>query len=141
LTSWDVAGPFTRTDDDIARRADDPRVSWRPAPHDERGAILTGAVVDYHGPKTVAYLRARVRRAAPEGAVLHLSTVDDLALWVNGRFHWFVPRSEMAWHDFWSNPAHAGRRIPVSLVAGDNQLVVRVRGGVYASGGFFARID
>lgn len=65
---------------------------------------------------------------------------DDLALWVNGRFHWFIPRRSAAWHDFFRNPAHAGQSIPVPLLAGDNDLVFRVRGGVYASGGFYARV-
>jgi hypothetical protein len=37
-------------------------------------------------------------------------------------------------------PAHAGRRVPLDLARGANEVVVRVRGGVYASGGFFARV-
>ena len=32
-------------------------------------------------------------------------------------------------------------RIPLPLRAGANELVIRVRGGVYASGGFYARIE
>ena len=43
--------------------------------------------------------------------------------------------------DFPSNPAHRGQRIPVPLQRGDNHLVLRVRGGVYASGGFYARME
>ncbi len=74
-------------------------------------------------------------------AILHVSTVDDLTLWVNGRFRSFIMREELAWHDFWRNPAHEGQRIAIALREGANDIVLRVRGGVYASGGFFARIE
>lgn len=47
----------------------------------------------------------------------------------------------MAWYDFWTNENHAGQRIPVELIAGENEIVIRVRGGVHASGGFFARVE
>jgi hypothetical protein len=141
LTSWQVAGPFGRTRDGLAERpADSPR-AWRPLATDARGAVITGRVVDYHGPRTVAYFRTQVTSPDAGRALLHVSTVDDLALWVNGRFRWFISRQPLAWFDFWTNPAHQGQRIPVPLVAGANDLVLRVRGGVYASGGFFARVE
>lgn len=141
LTAWEVVGPLERTEDGVARDPEAASGRWRPFETDGRGAVVTGRVVDYHGPRTVAYFRTRVRAERDGEAVLHLSTVDDLALWVNGRFHWFVPRQALAWHDFWRNPDHAGRRIPVPLRAGTNELVLRVRGGTYATGGFFARIE
>lgn len=140
LTAWEVAGPFERTRDDVARAPDRFSDVWRPFEVDPRGAVITATVVDYHGPKTVAYFRSQVESPAPGPAVLHLSTVDDLALWVNGRFHWFIPRGQLAWYDFWRNEAHAGIRIPITLRAGRNEIVLRVRGGVYATGGFFARV-
>ena len=74
-------------------------------------------------------------------AVLHLSTVDDLAVWINGRFHSFVKREGLAWWDFWFNEEHGGQRIPFDLQEGANEIVIRVRGGAYASGGFFARVE
>ena len=46
-----------------------------------------------------------------------------------------------AWFDFWKNPDHAGRKIEIPLKAGQNQIVLRVRNGQYASGGFFARLE
>jgi hypothetical protein len=97
--------------------------------------------VDYHGPRTVAYFRTSPNVAIGGNAVLHLSTADDLAVWVNGRFHWFVPRGNAAWFDFATNPQHRGQRIPVDLQSGPNDIVIRVRGGVYATGGFFARLE
>jgi hypothetical protein len=95
--------------------------------------------VDTHGPQTVAYFRTQVTAAAAKPARLELSTADDLAIWINGRFHWFVARHAAAWFDFFSNPKHAGQSIPLPLRPGANDVVIRVRGGVYATGGFFAR--
>jgi len=140
LTRWEVLGPLTRTDDGAGRS---PAASGHPVRAfgtDARGAVITASVVDFHGPKTVAYFRTRVARAEDGPAMLQISTADDLALWVNGRFHWFIPRGDAAWFDFARNTGHAGQTIPLDLVHGDNDLVLRVRGGVYASGGFFARV-
>ena len=140
-TTWDAIGPLQRTRDDIASSPQRPSLPWRRIETDARGAVITARVVDYHGARTVSYLRTIVKAEADGERMLHLSTVDDLALWVNGRFHWFIPRASAAWFDFPSNPAHRGQRIPVPLQRGDNHLVLRVRGGVYASGGFYARME
>ena len=139
LTSWTVAGPFTQHDDQIAR--DPARAEWRLAPVDGRGAVLTAAVTDYAGPRTVAYFRTTVEAAAPGEAILHISSVDDPVIWINGRFRGFPARDDLAWHDFWSNPDHAGNRLRIALRRGTNDIVIRVRGGQYATGGFFARIE
>ncbi|MEZ5291877.1 MAG: hypothetical protein R2745_12395 [Vicinamibacterales bacterium] len=139
LTSWEMAGPLTATDDDIARhpaRYD----AWRRVTTDHRGAVVTGHDVDTHGPRTVAYYRTHIRPAAPGTVDLVFGTADDLAVWSNGRFQAFLSRQDAAWYDVHTNPAHPGRRLPLDLVPGDNDVVVRVRGGVYASGGFFARV-
>lgn len=141
LTTWDKIGPLDQTDYDIERHPDDRRNTWQSFQTDGRGAVLTGMITDYRGPKTVGYFRTRVRRDVPGEAILHLSTVDDLAVWVNGRFQGFVPRGDYAWFDFWKNPEHRGQKFPISLDQGVNQIVLRVRGGVYTAGGFFARIE
>jgi len=141
LTSWQVLGPLNRTHDEAAREPEAAGLDWRPFETDARGAVVTGRVVDYHGSETTAYFRTQVSSAGAREATLHLSTVDDLAIWVNGRFHWFVARGSRAWPDFGVNPEHAGQRIPIRLQAGANDIVIRVRGGVYASGGFFARLE
>ena len=139
-TRWQVAGPFDRTDDDIARAPGRHR-AWRAFEVDARGAVITTRIVDSHGAHTVAYFRTTVPVAAAGDAELQISTADDLAVWVNGRFVSFVPRQAAAWFDFHRNARHAGHRIPIALRAGANDIVVRVRGGVYASGGFFARVN
>jgi hypothetical protein len=141
LTDWEVAGPMPHTRDDLARSPDAHPQMWRPFACDARGAVITARVVDYHGPDAVAYFRARVVTDVGGPAMLNISTIDDLALWVNGRFHWFIPRDDHAWYDFWRNPAHDGQHIPIQLVSGENEIVVRVRGGVYASGGYFAWLE
>jgi hypothetical protein len=138
LTDWHVSGPHQQTDDRIARHPDS--APWSQFQTDARGAIVTGRVVDYHGRSTVAYFRAPLRAETAGPRELEFSTADDLAVWLNGEFQAFVPRQDLAWFDFPVNTAHRGRRLPVTLRAGVNDLVVRVRGGVYASGGFFARL-
>ena len=141
LTKWQVAGPLPRTSDDIARTPARHAYEWRSLETDERGAVSTASVIDFHGARTVAYFRTIVTRRDSGAAVLHVSSVDDLALWVNGRFAWFIPRTDAAWYDIATNATHAGRRIPIDLRAGTNDIVVRVRGGTYAAGGFFARVE
>lgn len=137
IHQWQVIGPLPRTRDSIAQLP--ARQDWRPFETDRRGAVVSARVVDYHGNDAVAYFRTRISVPADTGGFLHFSSVDDLALWVNGHFAWFIPRGDMAWFDFWTNDTHKGQRIPVRLRQGDNDIVLRVRGGVYASGGFFAR--
>jgi hypothetical protein len=141
LGSWQAIGPFDRTHDAIVDGSLPPNSSWQPFDVDARGAVVTGRIVDYHGTRTVAYFRTSCASSREADATLHFSTVDDLAIWVNGRFQWFLPRAEAAWFDFWSDPKHKGQQIPVTLKQGSNEIVIRVRGGVYASGGFFARLE
>jgi hypothetical protein len=141
LTSWDVAGPFTATDDAIARDPEKSVGTWRPFATDARGAVVTARVTDFHAARTVAYLRTRIMSPTAGPAALVFSTVDDLALWMNGRFNWFVPRAAAAWYDFATNPKHAGQKIPIDLREGANDVVLRVRGGAYAAGGFFVRLE
>ncbi|MCI0413348.1 hypothetical protein L0222_11185 [bacterium] len=141
LTRWEVLGPLERNKDDVPRNTDAKGNSWRSFATDERGAVITAMVTDYQGPRTVAYFRTRFEHGKDEELFLHISTVDDLAVWVNGRFQWFIPRDENAWFDFRKKPEHAGQRIPIPIRKGENQIVVRARGGVYASGGFYACLE
>ncbi len=64
-----------------------------------------------------------------------------MQIWVNGAFSGFLPRQDYAWFDFWKNPEHQGWRLRIDLEPGENQILIRVRGGEYASGGFFARLE
>jgi len=150
VTRWNVLGPLTAMveavekapfDRGLAVEDDGRTVRWRPFETDPRGAVVTGRVTEQRGPRRVAYLHAVVE--SPTGGTGHLaiSSVDDLALWVNGDFLGFVGRDDAAWWDVGENPDHRGTRASIPLRAGENHLLVRVVGGVYASGGFFLRID
>jgi hypothetical protein len=156
LTRWEVLGPLAAPADHVAREAGASRssvagreISWRPFEPDRRGAVVTGRVTEYTGARTVAYFRTAVVAESDREAVLHVSTTDELALWVNGDFFGFIYRDGYvsedndwnAWWDFWRNPAHAGSVVPIGLRRGTNHIAVRVRNGQFASGGFFARIE
>jgi hypothetical protein len=142
VTEWEVAGPYPEHMEAIERDMRDPPGGWRPAPVDARGAVITAAVTDYRGPRTVGYFRAHVTVPRDTVLALHLSSVDDVAIYINGRFTGgFIPRQPLAWWDFWKNPDHAGYPVHLELEAGTNRVLIRTRGGVYASGGFFARLE
>jgi hypothetical protein len=74
-----------------------------------------------------------------ESAELQFSSIDDLTIWINGQFYGYAYRDSLAWFDFGRNPEHPPT-VSIPLGPGDHQVLVRVRGGVYASGGFFARV-
>jgi hypothetical protein len=137
LTNWQV-GPFDRTHDDVARHPE--RGRWAKFEADSRGAVITGRVVDYHGPNTVAYFRATIDSKAAGESQLEFSTSSDLSAWLNGQFIAGASRQDFAWFDFTTNKEHQPRRLTVTLRAGRNDLVVRVRGGAYAEAGFFSRV-
>jgi len=88
-----------------------------------------------------SYIRAYlVTLEVPEGARERLvfSSMDDLALWHNGRFLGYTGRETFAWHDVGLNPDHPPTDW-IDLDPGVHRVLVRIRGGAYASGGFFAR--
>lgn len=158
LTEWHVAGPKKRPDAELEDNhrarlehdaADRVPPGWRDLETDRRGAVVTGRITEYAGQRPVAYFRTLVEADAAGEAILHFSTTDELALWVNGEFLGFIYRNGYrfgtrdwnAWHDFWKNPEHSGSRVPIRLTPGLNEVLVRVRNGQFASGGFFARLE
>lgn len=158
LTDWEVIGPLAGPVVGIERSGDASqreitaggvKYSWRPFEVDPRGAVVTGKVTEYSGGRPVAYFRTVIHAPAEEIVTLHITTLDELAISVNGRFRGFLYRDGYvsgendwnAWYDFWKNPAHAGRRMEVALRPGPNQIVVRVYNGQFASGGFFAYLE
>ena len=80
---------------------------------------------------------------------MHFTTTDELALYLNGKDYGRVYRDGYvskdndwnAWYDFWKNPQHAGRQVELLLKKGKNILVIRVRNGQFASGGFFVYVE
>ncbi|HEX9884924.1 MAG TPA: hypothetical protein VGA70_00475 [Longimicrobiales bacterium] len=150
VTDWRVLGPLTRMVQEVETRPFDPglaledggrTVTWRPWATDPRGAVVTGLVTDYRGPRKVAYFLAEV--TSPQGgqATAAFSTVDDLAVWINGQFWGFPLGDDAAWWDVGTNPDHPDITAQMSLRPGVNHILIRVVGGSYATGGFFMRID
>lgn len=116
---------------------------------DKRGAVVTGKITEYQGESPLAYFRTIVESETEKNVLLHFSTLDELALWINGRFIGYIyrngygPRGNRdwnAWFDFWENPGHKGRKAFIRLKPGLNQIVIRIRNGQYASGGFFVHL-
>lgn len=149
VTEWSVLGPLTRNlptrlegsfDEDLTVEDDGRSVSWRPFTADHRGAIVTASVTEYRGSRRVAYFHAEVQSEDGGDAVLLISSTDDLAIWVNGVFAGFLPRQGRAWWDSLDNPEHRPARAFVTLRSGRNDIVIRVAGGVYATGGFYLAV-
>ena len=158
ITDWEVVGPFAKPIPEIERNGkpipeihiDRERYTWMPFLTDPRGAVITGKVTEYIGDRTVAYFRTIVHASVEKKVTFHVTTIDELALWVNGNFYGYIYRDGYvsgdqndwnAWYDFWKNPEHEGRRIQIDLMKGENQILLRTRNGQYASGGFFARLE
>jgi hypothetical protein len=148
VTGWQVLGPLTRAHLDL-ERLEDPaqgvviegstRHTWRPAPVDARGAMVTGEIVDFLGPRTVAYFLVTIEVRPGARRRLVFSSIDDLTLWRDGEFLGYSYRDTFAWHDVGHNPDHPPTDW-IDLDPGVHHVLVRIRGGVYASGGFFARL-
>jgi hypothetical protein len=150
VTDWTVMGPMVTPRDELAVHpyADDARVEedgrtlrWRPARVDARGAIVTSADVEYDGGRRTAYFHGTLRAERDGPHRLHISSVDNLAIWVDGTFEGFFTRQPYAWWDFRTHPEHEGRSTVLDLAPGDHSVVVRVVGGTYATGGFFMALE
>ena len=150
LTDWEVHGPVTGPI--LALERAEPAaqtLDWRPFPTDRRGAVVSGQVTEYSGGRSVAYFRTTIHSDSDREATLHISSTEELSLFLNGRFGGFVYRDGYltsdndwnAWYDFGVNPDHAGRRVPIQLRKGENEILLRSRNGQFAAGGFFARLE
>ncbi len=150
VTDWGVLGPLTKAMPEIEAAPSPVAVAavsdqgamnhWRRFATDSRGAVVTGQVTEYTGSRTVAYFATTIRVEASETATLQFSTADNLAVWRNGKFEGYFDRDQFAWHDFGKSPKHPPEYAYIRLAPDVNQVLVRVRGGQYATGGFFARV-
>ncbi len=157
ITHWEVIGPYNKPNSVIERNhstnnsspEDSPGLTWNRFTTDARGCIITGSVTEYNGENTVAYFRTSLNAHRDTVATLHFTTTDELALFLNGRDVGRVYRDGYvsktndwnAWYDFWENPEHEGRKVRIPLAKGENELIIRVRNGQFASGGFFVYRD
>jgi hypothetical protein len=149
VTEWSLLGPLSTMHADVEAGSVGPaddilddgrRVRWRPAPVDPRGALVTARATEYRGSRRVAYFRAEIPSTRTGPAVLEFSTTDALAIWLNGSFLGFAAAQDRAWWDAAPGSEHDPVRAAVTLRRGSNELLVRVVGGTYASGGFFLRV-
>jgi hypothetical protein len=148
VTSWKALGPLAGSNSELERAADPGaravieagvEYAWRDFEVDPRGAVVTGRVTDFLGRRTVAYFLTTIEIPEGEAGRFEFSSIDHLAFWVNGRFEGYSYRDRLAWHDFGRNPDHPPTA-SLPLQEGMNRVLIRARGGVYASGGFFARV-
>ncbi|MCP3956465.1 MAG: hypothetical protein GY719_01290 [bacterium] len=145
LTDWQVLGPLSSAVPAVEKATgpgtdgvfqDGAWHRWRRFATDPRGAVVTGRLTEFYGDRNLAYLRTTIEVAEGEQAELQISTIDDLAGWTNGVFHGYWTRDRFAWYDF--RKVEPGDGLP--LEPGTHHLLLRVRGGQYATGGFFARV-
>lgn len=156
ITEWEVLGPLNKPYPSIERsentdtckvHLNEEILTWENFETDSRGCVVTGRITEYEGENEIAYFKTIID-AEEEGIVkLHFTTTDELTLYLNGKDHGriyrdgYISRSNdwNAWYDFWKNPDHKGRVRDLPLKKGKNVLIIRVRNGQFASGGFFVR--
>ena len=158
ITKWEVFGPITKPNsvieqavnyDDVLVDKNGESLNWKNFKTDPRVAIISAKITEYQGENTVAYFRTLLVAEEDKTVTLHFTTTDELALFLNGKDAGRVYRDGYvskdndwnAWYDFWKNSQHKGRKKKISLKKGKNQLVVRVRNGQFASGGFFVYME
>jgi hypothetical protein len=150
VRDWKVLGPLQATHKELEQRAvptsggvieNGVAHLWREFQTDGRGAVVSGRVVDFLGEKTVAYFHSAIEVPQGSAAELEFSSIDDLTMWLNGKFEDYSYADDYAWHDFGVNPDHpSSPYASLPLAEGINHVLIRIRGGRYASGGFFAAV-
>lgn len=104
-------------------------------------AIGDDAIVIGRWQRTAAYFLTTVVVGEKETAAMRFSTIDAMALSVNGRFAGYSEGERYAWYDFGVNPDHPPTSYTeLPLAPGANQVLIRVRGGIYSTGGFYAAV-
>ena len=151
ITDWEYAGPFGNPQISLERpHGKETSIDWKKFNTDGRGAVITGRITEYDGEREVAYFRTFIQSETDREVTLHISSIDEIGLFVNKRFYGFIYRMGYisgaglnwnAWYDFWENEQHEGRRVTIDLKKGANEIMVRVKNGHFASGGFFMRLE
>jgi len=159
VTSWEYLGPFERSvipleETDIGMKStvsiNGESVSWKTIDTDARGALITARITEYDAGRDIAYFRTKIDLDSDKELTLHISSTEELGLYVNGLFQGFIYRQGYgnktaldwnAWYDFQTNKEHEGKRVAVSLKKGTNYIMFKSRNGQFASGGFFMGID
>jgi hypothetical protein len=142
ITQWEFFGPLDRADDllELGRAHDANTGAWTAFSADGRGAVVAAQVLDYLGPRTIGYFRTTIEAREPRSVTLRLASLNQAAIWLNGRFMGHAPAVETAWRDIAVDSTRPHIDARLRLRAGTNTLVLRLRGGQYASGGFYAAL-
>jgi len=119
-----------------------PTDGWRDLPPDYRGALITGALVQYRsGTASDVWLRASFAASDDAPPVwLAFSSANRLDVWANGDYRGSIGPEAYIWRDFLDNPQHAGARLSVYPKSGNNDVLIHVNGNRFAGGGFFAEV-
>ena len=150
VADWQVIGPFCGTVPEIERdgyipekvyEKDGKKYQWKPFKTDKRGCVVSGCLTEFVGGKYIAYFHTTIQSDSAEIVNLHTSSNEALVYWFNGEFLGYDDAARYAWYDFWKNPDHKGVSGPIKLKPGTNSLLICVRGGKYAGGGFFVRLE
>lgn len=151
ITDWQVIGPFCGTLPELEKDGFQPEKTytekngategWQKFSTDKRGCVVSGKLTEFTGGRNIAYFHTTIYSDSAAVANLHVSSNEALAFWFNGEFQGYDYASRYAWYDFWKNPDHKGSDGPVNLRPGKNSLLIRVRGGKYAGGGFFVHLE
>jgi hypothetical protein len=144
IRQWQVAGPLTPLEGAPSHELPDvlSAARWRGFDTDARGMVRSGRVTEYLGERRVAWFchRFDFDPSATSSLALALSTANRISVWLNGAWVVDVPRQSYAWFDFLNSAEHAGATVPLRPLAGENTLLLRVDGDVFAAGGFYAAL-
>jgi hypothetical protein len=142
ITAWEVFGPLAQADEtlELGRAHEAKSPDWNPFPTDPRGAVVAARIIDYLGPRAIAYFRSRIHSDSARTVTLRLASLNHAAVWLNGRFLGHANPVTTAWYDIAADSTRPHINAPLRLQAGENILVLRLRGGQYASGGFYAAL-
>jgi hypothetical protein len=150
VTDWKVIGAFYGTQPEIEHGGYIPNkiyyenrseYVWEDFSTDKRGCVVSGKLTEFVGGHNIAYFHTIILSETDREVNLNISSNEALAYWLNTEFLAYDDAMRYAWYDFWENPDHKGVSGPIHLKAGKNSLLIRVRGGKYAGGGFFVRLE
>jgi hypothetical protein len=113
---------------------------WKSFNTDKRGCVVSGHLTKFLGGKYISYFHHVIHADSTKIVNLHTSSNEALAYWLNGEFLGYDDEARYAWYDFWKNSDHKGISGPNDLKPGNNSLLISVRGGKYAGGGFFVQL-
>lgn len=137
MSSWHMLGPvkgesfndardrkFAPERDGVLLEREQEGQSWR-----ERKDFSDGAVHTWNGPNSAFYLHRTLTSKSASKAVLSLGSDDSIAVWLNGK--------QLLNKNVARGAAAAQEMLTIDLVAGDNELLLKVTNGGGVGGFYF----